>query len=112
MDSKRLYMVVNAGEMDNLSLFTWSEKELQSVISLFTRVNEQHISYAPILHIYACKEEDIIPLEEVAQQSWYEDGDYSNNDLEIFKLDGQSYTWKDRWRSIYDFKRVFPDRFY
>lgn len=111
MEDKKLYMVVNCGEMDNYSLFMWSEEELQSVIALFARINEQSPRYAPTLYIYKCKEEDIIPLEEVKDQSWFKDRHCSIDDLDIFKLDKQAYTWRDEWRSIYDFPRVWPYRF-
>lgn len=107
MNDKKMYMVVNSGEMENYSLFEWTNEELQSVVTLFVRINEQNIRYAPTLYIYECREEYIIPLEEVEKQSWFEDGGYSVDELDIFKLDEQAYTWKDRWRSIYDFPRIF-----
>lgn len=106
-----MYMVVNCGEMDNYSLFKWSDEELQSVIALFTRINEQNTRCAPTLYIYQCRQEDIIPLEEVENQSWFEDHGCSIDKLDIFKLDQQAYTWRDQWRSIYDFPRVWPYRF-
>lgn len=108
MEDKKLYMVVNCGEMDNYSLFEWTEEELQSMIALFTRINKQKTHYAPVLYIYQCRKEDIIPLEEVKNQDWFED---SINELDVFNLDERAYTWKHKWRSIYDFPRVWPYRF-
>lgn len=111
MEDKKLYMVVNGGEIDNYSLFMWSEEELQSVIKLFTRINESDNNYAPKLYIYKDVEDKIIPLEEVEHQEWFKNGGYSIKDLDIFKLDTQSYTWGDQWYSIFDLTQLWPYRF-
>lgn len=111
MEDKKLYMVVNCGEMANYSLFKWSVEELQSAITLFARINEQDVHCAPVLYIYRCKEQDIIPVEEIQNQDWYQNGGYSINELDVFKLDKQAYTWKDEWFSIYDCPRIWPYKF-
>lgn len=111
MEDKKMYMVANCAEEDNLSLFMWSEEELQSMTALFTRMSEQDKGYAPMLYIYQCKEDVIIPLEEVKNQDWFKNEGYSIDELDVFKLDKHAYTWNNRWSSIYDLSRVWPYEF-